>query len=79
MRPYARQCGGTVDKISTQDHAGRAGYGVPGLNPQGAVIADKTQHCQARPGAKEKLRNAKRAFKKRARQKLKRDMEVEVA
>lgn len=45
-----------------------------GQSPSGSLIADKTQYFESRPGAKEKIRNAKRAFKKRARQQLKREM-----
>jgi hypothetical protein len=47
---------------------------MQGQSPTGAPSTDKTQHCESRPGAKEKIRNAKRAFKKRARQQLKREM-----
>lgn len=47
---------------------------MKGQSQEGTPITDKTQHCESRPGAKEKIRNAKRAFKKRARQQLKREM-----
>jgi hypothetical protein len=47
---------------------------MQGRSPNGRFIADKTQYCESRPGAKEKIRNAKRALKKRARQQLKREM-----
>jgi flagellar biosynthesis protein FlhB len=46
---------------------------MSGRSKSGSEIKDKTQHCESRPGAKEKIRNAKRSFKKRARQQLKRE------
>jgi hypothetical protein len=69
MKPYARQVGGLTEKLSTQCHAGRVNLGIGKDTP-----TDKTKHCESRPGAKEKIRNAKRAFKKRTRQRLKRDL-----
>ena len=74
MKPYARQCGGSPPPLSTQSHAGRNNLGMDGEMPTGEAIVDKTQHCESRPGAKEKIRNAKRAWKKRARQQLKQEM-----
>lgn len=69
MKPYARQCGGDAPKLSTNDHYGRHTH-LP--DP---LAVDKTERSESRPGAKEKIRNAKRSFKKRARQRLKKEME----
>lgn len=74
MKPYVRQCGGSPSHLSTQSHAGRHNLGVKGQSTEGMPITDKTHYCESRPGAKEKIRNAKRALKKRVRQQLKREM-----
>lgn len=74
MRPYGRQLGGFLPLLKTCWHAGRVTLGMQGSSPDGTPIADKSQFCTARPGAKDKIRAAKRSFNKRVRQQLKRDM-----
>ncbi len=77
MRPYARYSGGSAPKKSTQSHAGRHNQGIERRGDAGTTIPDKTSCCSSRPGAKEKIRNARRADKKRTRQRLKREMRNE--
>ncbi len=73
MKPYARQCGGDAPKLKTnENHYGRHLNGS--VHHLKGEFKDKTQFCESRPGAKEKIRNAKRSYKKRARQQLKREM-----
>ncbi len=70
MKPLARETKkSSWPKYSTDDHAGRNNKG-----PHPDNIKDKTFYCKARPGAKEKIRNANRAAKKRGRQRLKRQL-----
>jgi hypothetical protein len=54
--------------MSTQEHAGRH-YFAP--YKQTGEIRDRSQYSESRPGAKEKIRNAKRAMKKSTRQRVK--------
>ena len=59
-------------KYDPNDHAGRINLGKHGED-----VSDKTQFCSARPGSKKALRQANRAYKKRARQALKRQLDEE--
>lgn len=73
MKPFARQAGGSAEKLTTDMHAGRHNTGMRGVSPSGVPVHDKTQFNEARPGAKDKIRKAKIAMKKRTRQRLKRE------
>ncbi len=75
MKPYAqtldRRHGWKGKKLSTKDdayHPTRRGYLIP--NPE---LHDKSAGGSSRPTAKRTIRNAKRAQKKSARQRLKQE------
>ena len=77
MRPYGRQLGGYLPKLSTQYHAGRYPTEMLGIKTVASIV-DKTQYCESRPKAKDTIRQAKRSFNKRTRHLLKCDLYEEI-
>lgn len=77
MKPYARELkAGYVGKLSTSPHPQINYYTPKKKSPSGHEIHDPTAGLNSRPRYKQMIRNARRAQNKRARQRLKKEMEI---
>lgn len=76
MRAYAKEFDRTAQKLCTQETAYYESRIVNG--PDGKPIPDKSAAKNSRPEAKRTIRNAKRAQKKKTRQRLKQEQSMDL-